>query len=337
MLSDIFYLINILIKWCNYNQGFLSFVLTSIALLTIIVTGLLMRKSNKLSQENLSQAILLETQRSRPRLIISIEHNDIRAKDDRDRWWESFYYAHLTVKNIGLTPAYDVKITSSPELIGVQGDGERVSGLLNNIISMIAPGQEMSDCLCPSEKFNEIYKQNRFEFNLKYKDLFSNDCGHIFFLDLDYTDNVYSSYISFSKGESIEEKIHKALLNIDMTLSSIASNSNILARPNNDLLDEPQKKLLLELISAHESVPKDETHIFLVSAYIQNKKPDQYQIYHDGFVDHKYLIEFDKLLSLERMGCIARVPSTMAHNSCSFTFFITPAGFKYGDKIGNKS
>ncbi len=83
-----------------------------------------MRKSNKLSQENISQAFDLETQRSRPHLILSITHEDVR--EERESWeWdtERYYYTHLKVKNVGITPAYNVVITSNPELIG-----ERLNG-----------------------------------------------------------------------------------------------------------------------------------------------------------------------------------------------------------------
>jgi len=329
-MSKLYCNFNDFVNWCNDNQGFLSFLLASIALITIIVTALLMRKSNRLSQENLSQAINLETQRSRPHLIVSIEHNDIRENTEKDSWQESSYYAHFNIKNIGLTPAYDVKITSIPELLGVRDKEEtRVSGLLNNTISLIAPNQDISDCLCTSEEFHNLYDTAIFEFNLEYKDLFGNDCGHKLVLNLNYAGNVFSSSISSSKGESVEEKIHSALLNINMTLSSIASNSNISANLTNDQLSNNQEKLLTELISAYNKLPENETNLFLVSSYIQKDKCNQYQIYHNGFEGGKYNIEFDNLLSLERLGLIARTSSTFAHECSSYMFFITPSGLKY--------
>jgi hypothetical protein len=91
-----------LIEWLNQNQGFALTALTFVYVIATIVMAYLMIHSNNLSAKNIAQALKIEKDRTRPYVMFDLQFKGFNV------------YAIL--KNVGVTPAHNVKVNIEPEL-----------------------------------------------------------------------------------------------------------------------------------------------------------------------------------------------------------------------------
>lgn len=162
-----------LINWANTNQGAVMVLLTLVYVAATIVIAALGWMANRISTQNLKQAIELEHQRSRPYMIF-----DIVIKKS---------LVHASLKNIGQTAARNVYVSISPKLEETAPSRPpRGCGLTERSISFIPPGQELKDFVGVFPKFFELYPSLRFEGKIRYIDSRGENHEESFLLDLAY-------------------------------------------------------------------------------------------------------------------------------------------------------
>jgi hypothetical protein len=159
-----------LFEWLNQNQGALIVVLTLILVLVTIVYSIasvklvrqmkksndLVRDSNDLSREALNQSIEFEKHRNRPYVIF-----DLIAKN------RCFY---ATIKNIGKQPAYDVKVTTNPDILRDKGNQKEKISFIEKEVPFLAPAREIEDFIDTTPSFLKDYPDTTFCVEVSYKD-----------------------------------------------------------------------------------------------------------------------------------------------------------------------
>ena len=182
-----------LVKWFNENQGFALSVLT---FAYVVCTGIIVFVMSKAN----TQAVDLERQRSRPIVIFDIE-------------LFPRYLLCATLKNIGLTAAYHVKVECEPALINEFRD--EPSKLTTSEVEFLAPQRRIADVLADvgrhpreGEQPVEIVKGR-----VCYKDAEGNSYAEPFSIDLAQERRL----VIFSEGQIVNE-----VRGISITLKNIA-------------------------------------------------------------------------------------------------------------------
>lgn len=147
-----------MVKWLNDNQGFVMAMLTLVYVLTTGGIVVLMLRANKISQQNLDTAIQLDRNRSRPYVLFNITSS-------------TSHHIYATVKNLGLTAAYNVHVSINPKLEYIsQGQEKRESALTSQKISFLPPNEEVTDLIDTTEAFYQSYSAPIFEGSITYED-----------------------------------------------------------------------------------------------------------------------------------------------------------------------
>ena len=152
-----------IIQWCNDNQGFLMALLTGVYVLATIVIALLGAHANFISQKNIATLTELEQERSRPFVDVRLE-NDIP-------------FLVLTVSNHGQTPAYDVRITTTPRLRMLLGGKsmvpnvkvEKPIGIIEYGIGSLGAGASVSTLIGSFARVREAYPDMHFTGSVSYR------------------------------------------------------------------------------------------------------------------------------------------------------------------------
>ena len=144
------------VELLNANQGFIMAILTLVYVLTTAVIAVIGYRANKLSRLHLEVAVELDRRRTRPYVVF-----DIVSKSG---------LTHAVLKNVGLSAAYDVKVTITPKLVSTFRGPERDCGLTTHMIAFLAPGREIADFLNQSPAFLKKYEIPAFEGSVDYND-----------------------------------------------------------------------------------------------------------------------------------------------------------------------
>jgi hypothetical protein len=137
-----------IIEFLNQNQGAALVVLTFAYVIATIIIVLYSRKS-------IVQSLEFEKQRNRPYVIF-----DLIVKD------RCFY---ATVKNIGRQPAYDVRVTTTPDITRDVGKYERLS-FIQQKIPYLPPDREIEDFIDTTPKFLKRHSETIFAVEISYRD-----------------------------------------------------------------------------------------------------------------------------------------------------------------------
>jgi hypothetical protein len=148
-------IINI-VELLNRNQGALMTLLTFLYVIATIVLVQHTRKSNELSRQAITQSIEFEKQRNRPNVIF-----DLIAKD------RCFY---ATIKNLGKQPAYDVEVTSKPDILREKGSQKEKIAFTEKKVPFLAPDREIEDYIGTTPNFLKEYPETTFCVEISYKD-----------------------------------------------------------------------------------------------------------------------------------------------------------------------
>ncbi|MFZ0034443.1 MAG: hypothetical protein WAK60_05590 [Sedimentisphaerales bacterium] len=149
-------IINI-VELLNRNQGALMTLLTFIYVIATIVLVQRTRKSNELARQAIMQSMEFEKQRNRPHVIF-----DLIAKD------RCFY---ATIKNLGKQPAYDVKVTSKPDILRGKGSQQKEKiSFIEKKVPFLAPDREIEDYIGTTPDFLKEYPETTFCVEISYKD-----------------------------------------------------------------------------------------------------------------------------------------------------------------------
>lgn len=192
------------INWLNQNQGFVMAILTLVYVAATIVIAWLTLRMMRLGQQSLAQALTLEKNRIRPYVLFNVV-SDIEKRNTL-----------AIVKNSGLTPAYNVRISITPKLIHKGNSEERESALTAHKINLLPAGQEITDNLGFSPHFYQQYPQPIFSGTIEYEDSESKPYKESFNLDLTYL----MKRIYIRDGSVMDElkKLNETLANIDKHL-----------------------------------------------------------------------------------------------------------------------
>ena len=160
-----------IIEWCNKNAGFLSGALTLVYVFATIWLVFLARRQLRYATE-------LERNRVRPFIIFEILLQPPLVM--------------VSVKNIGQTPAYDVRIAVSPNIEtlhggeGVYPAEERASpmSLIARTIAMIAPQREISSMFGTWKRVKNLHTELLFQGTVTYRGADGTEYSEHFVLDL---------------------------------------------------------------------------------------------------------------------------------------------------------
>ncbi len=177
-----------IINWLNVNQGFVLGILTLVYVVTTLVMAGLMMHSNRLTRQ-------LEEQRSRPAVIFNVISID--------------YWVHAIMKNTGLTPAYDVKVSCTPSITSDVGGKDTETALTAHCVSFLAPQQEITDFIDGGPQFFKRYPDPVFTGTVKYKDRSGTPYKEDFRIDLSVLKS--RSYLSRVDVGKELEKIRRTL------------------------------------------------------------------------------------------------------------------------------
>lgn len=191
-------------------------VLTVATTVGTFAMAILMYKSNKLMAKSVDQVRELEIERSRPYVVFDfmIERNCVYA----------------TLKNIGVTPAYDVVTLVTPSLTSIDRNNLEL-GFVKNSISFLAPSRELKDFIAVGHRFFDDYKEARFEFSIKYKGKLGNIYTETGVLDI----NFQKTLITLSRPEPLKEleKISRSFSEITRHTQEIAQSMSQTTRDDN--------------------------------------------------------------------------------------------------------
>ena len=161
-----------IVNWLNQNQGFVMAILTVVYVVTTIIIALLTLKATRLSRKNLDMALEIEKNRLRPYVLFNIS-SSIAQKS-----------TFASIKNLGLTAAYNVKVSIKPKL--AQFGEERESSLTSRNILFFPPGEEVTDVIDSSPAFHQSYPEPVFEGVVEYEDSNGSKFKEPFRIDLTF-------------------------------------------------------------------------------------------------------------------------------------------------------
>ena len=144
------------VQWLNDNGGFVMAMLTAAYVGTTLIMAKHMSRANKLASDSLALVAKLEGQRSRPYLVFDLES---RRK-----------IVTAVLRNIGKTPAYNVKVAVSPALEHSDTLGNKALSLVTGAIRMVAPSREFTDVVDSGPAFYQRYETPRFTGAVSYED-----------------------------------------------------------------------------------------------------------------------------------------------------------------------
>lgn len=154
-------------------------------------------------------------------------------------------FVFLEVKNIGHTPATNIKLTVDSKIEKLTGEHDRAYELIHHALgkplSFIAPGQRLIFAICTGSEAVEAYKKkpddSSFPATVEYENMDQQSFTESYTLDLgDYIDaiqeedplgNISKSIKSVAKNIERSAKTEKEVLNqISQTLNSLISGSD---------------------------------------------------------------------------------------------------------------
>jgi len=214
-----------MIAWLNQNSGFMLSLLTLVYAVTSLIMAWFMRKSNKLSSDAILQGYELEKQRSRPYLIFDFE---IKKS-----------CVHVNLKNIGLNPAYEIKIDVEPKIIVERNTGSQESGITKDKIQFMAPNREIEDFICSSPDFLSKFDPPTFIGTITYRDSQGIQYTDPFTIDLSYRKSLL-----FLKEIDASEELEKIRKETEKISSSIRNISEQIHASNNSINRKEDRSML---------------------------------------------------------------------------------------------
>lgn len=193
-----------MINWLNSNAGAITALLTLVYVIATLVIVCVMVGANRLTRKNIETMITLEKERARPHVLFDI----VPIK----------FSPHITIVNIGQTPAYDVRIEITPKpqsIRGVVGDQSTASHewadipFLEKGIAFLCPGREVQAFLAPFRSLREKYTSLVFEGHVTYRDGDKKSYTDPFRIDLGFHEGI-CSYREKEVGSELE-KIGKSI------------------------------------------------------------------------------------------------------------------------------
>jgi hypothetical protein len=156
-----------LVHSLNQNQGLFMIALTFVYVLATIVIA-------RQGQRSLTVAIDLERSRSRPYVFFNIASSVVKGT------------TYASIKNHGLTAAYNVKVTIQPKLVRLHDGKELESALTSENIPYLPPGARLTDIIDSSPEFHRKYPEPIFNGIVEYETQESRKYRESFHVDLTF-------------------------------------------------------------------------------------------------------------------------------------------------------
>lgn len=150
--------------WCQGNSALVMAILTAVYVITTIVMAALSFWGNVIARRNIATLTKLEKERSRP--VVDAE------------LYTDTPFVCLRVTNHGTTPAYGVRLATTPRLrLLLGGPGalpadrkEAEIGLVEHGVEFLAPGAKAEACVGTFAMVMEVYPDLLFDGAVCYKD-----------------------------------------------------------------------------------------------------------------------------------------------------------------------
>jgi hypothetical protein len=163
--SDVMFLnFHKLADWLNRNQGAVMTVLTLVYVVATILLVWLSRKSLKTS-------LALEKNRLRPYVLFNISSSIARKT------------TYASIKNLGLTAAYNIKVSIEPKLEHLH---DTESPLIGRDILFLPPCEEVTDIIDSSPAFHQKYPNPLFTGAVEYENSTGEKYREAFRIDLTF-------------------------------------------------------------------------------------------------------------------------------------------------------
>lgn len=193
-----------MIDWLNQNSGALTALLTLVYVVaTLIILGVMVW-GNILTRRGIQTTVDLERERSRPNVHVDI--------------FPIKFSPHLIVKNVGATPAYDVKFEFDPVPMSISGvctdkpdpanKWESIPFLSTGIKSLAA-GREVKAFLAPFPELKAKHESLVFTGAVRYRDHGGKKYEDPINIDLGFLEGT-ASIQTKDVGDELE-KIHKTI------------------------------------------------------------------------------------------------------------------------------
>lgn len=159
-----------MIEWLNNNDGFVLAILTFVYVLaTIILVGVSLFQA-KLTDRSIKRASEAERRRYRPHVLFDLFSENITI------------YASL--KNTGASPAFNVALKVKPEIYCEIRGQKRVSPLIGESVSYLAPSREIRDACAFGSEFDKHFPEPVFDGSISYEDADGTRYDESFRIDL---------------------------------------------------------------------------------------------------------------------------------------------------------
>lgn len=148
------------LSWVNQNSGALGVAAAFITMLTTIIYTVVTyrilaanRDSVKASRDNINALMRLEAERVRAQVVVDIEPSRT---------------LELRIRNLGATPARDVRVQFSPPLRKRESDPTDVASLTKQDILWLVPGDVLTEVIGSWEQVKAANGGVRFNFTVEY-------------------------------------------------------------------------------------------------------------------------------------------------------------------------
>lgn len=172
-----------MIEWCNANQGFVMTLLTGVYVFATIILVYMAYKANTISEQNTRSLAKLEQERMRPLIEVRIESEPP--------------FLILRVINQGQTPAYGIRIETTPHIMALRGGKgvypqektQEPIGFIENETGALGAGCSVSTIMGSFSRVTEVYPEMRFVGSVKFRSFESGEYTSPIDLDLRYMKN----------------------------------------------------------------------------------------------------------------------------------------------------
>lgn len=145
-----------MIDWLNQNEGFVLGILTFVYVVaTMVLVGVTLYQA-KLTRQSIRGAAESERRRYRPHVLFDLYSEEVAV------------YASL--RNIGSTPAYNIRLEITPELFCELRGKKRFCPLVGESISYLAPNREVKDACGFGAEFSKHFPEPDFRGLVSYED-----------------------------------------------------------------------------------------------------------------------------------------------------------------------
>ena len=189
-----------MIDWLNQNDGATLALLTGVYVIATIILTVVTTRGTSIARRSLEAAERFERARSRPYVTLNLVNEPLGT-------------IQLVIQNVGVSAAYDVQISTSPEIMILEGgknvfpseESEKRHPFIEKGVSFIPPSvKHMNVIALAYSRFLSKYPTERFEGQITYFDVNRNKYVDPIVLDLSTLQGL--TYITaYDAGEELHK------------------------------------------------------------------------------------------------------------------------------------